>query len=71
MDYDAFYKEVTAWINECNQMAVRNGMESNEFWTWVTRSVGELSEKYGNNELVKRQMIMLFDWLKDIYERSK
>lgn len=71
MDYQKFYAEVANWINECNQMAVQHGMQSNDFWTWVMRSVGELSDKYGNNELVKRQMIMLVDWLKDMHERSK
>lgn len=71
MDYQKFYAEVANWINECNQMAVQHGMQSNDFWNWVMRSVGELSDKYGNNELVKRQMIMLVDWLKDMHERSK
>lgn len=71
MNYEQFYKEVAAWIQTCNGEAVKLGMDSNEFWSWVTRSIGEISEKYGNNELVKRQMIMLFEWLKDIYERSK
>ncbi|MGM8213549.1 hypothetical protein ACLIBH_12300 [Virgibacillus sp. W0430] len=68
MDYQKFYAEVADWINQCNQMAVSHGMQSNEFWSWVMRSTGELSNKYQNNDLVKMQMIMLVDWLKGIYE---
>lgn len=71
MDVDKFYSEVANWIKECNQMAIQHGMHSNYFWSWVMRSTGELSNKYGNNELVKMQIIMLVDWLNDIYERSK
>lgn len=71
MDYKKFFSEVAEWIQRCNNMAIQHGMESNEFWTWVMRSTGDLSNKYGNNELVQMQMFMLIDWLKDMYERSK
>lgn len=70
MEYKAFYSEVANWIQQCNQVAIQHGMHSNDFWTWVMRSVGELSDKYGNNELVKRQMIMLVDWLEDLYNNN-
>lgn len=71
MDYKAFYDEVVAWINQTNQLAVKHGMESSEFWTWVTRSTGELSNKYGNNPLVIKQMVMLHEWLDEIYFSRK
>lgn len=71
MDYDAFFADVANWIKLCNQMAVQHGIESNEFWTWVFRSTGEMSNKYGNQDLVKKQIIMLVNWLEDVYEKSK
>lgn len=71
MDYKAFYDEVVAWINQTNQLAIQHGMESSEFWTWVTRSTGELSNKYGNNPLVIKQMVMLHEWLDEIYFSRK
>lgn len=71
MDYKMFFADVAEWIQQCNNMAIQYGMGSNEFWTWVMRSTGELSNKYGNNELVQMQMFMLIDWLKDMYERSE
>lgn len=71
MNYEQFYQEVAKWINQSNQLAIQYGLQSNEFWTWVLDSIGEISNKYNNNELVKRQMMMLHDWLIDIYEGSK
>ncbi len=71
MNYEQFYKEVADWINQSNQMAIQYGLQSNDFWSWVMQSTGELCNKYNNNELVKRQVIMLVDWLKDIYEKGK
>ncbi len=71
MDYDKFYAEVAAWIKECNTYAVKYGLMSDEFWLWVTRSSGLICNKYDNNDLVKRQMLMLIDWLSYLYERGK
>ncbi len=71
MNYKKFYQEVAIWINQSNQYAMQFGLNSNEFWTWVLDSIGDICNKYNNNELVQRQMMMLHDWLIDIYERGK
>lgn len=71
MDINQFYDEIKEWINQCNQYAVQYGMHTSEFWTWAMDSTASICEKYNNNELVKRQMIMLHDWLTDIYEKGK
>jgi len=71
MDYKAFFDDVLDWINQTNQLAVKYGMESNEFWSWVTRSTGELGNKYNNNPLVIKQMVMLHEWLDEIYFSNK
>lgn len=67
MDYQAFYNEIVAWINEVNIKAAQWGMDSSDFWSWVTYSIGELSDKYDNNPLVIKQMVMMHEWLEDIY----
>lgn len=67
MDYQKFYNEVVDWINTANQMAMKYGLDSMDFWNWVTYSTGELGKKYNNHPLVIRQMAMLYDWLDDIY----
>lgn len=71
MDYKAFFADVLEWINQSNQLAMKYGMESPDFWSWVTRSTGELSNKYGNNPLVIKQMVMLHEWLDEIYFSRK
>jgi hypothetical protein len=71
MDYQAFFNEVVQWINQTNQLAMKHGMDSSEFWSYVTRSTGELGDKYNNNPLVIKQMVMLHEWLDEIYFSSK
>lgn len=71
MDYKSFFAEVTDWIMQVNQVAIQHGMDSDEFWNWVSRSMGGIANKYNNNKLVQKQMIMLFSWLEDVYEETK
>lgn len=68
MDYKTFFLEVAAWIEQCNQKAVELGMQSKEFWDWVITSSGRLCKKYGNNKLVINQMVMLNEWLLDVFD---
>lgn len=71
MDYNKFFAEVAEWINEANDKAVKYGLQSHEFWTWVMRSTGEMCERYNNNDLVKNQIAMLVNWLMDLYANNK
>lgn len=67
MDYKVFYAEVVDWIMQVNQMATKHGFDSEAFWNWVTSSVSEICDRYKNNQLVMKQMGMLFEWLDDVY----
>lgn len=71
MDYQKFFSEVADWVNQCNQMAVKYGMESHDFWSWVMRTTGDIGNKYNNNDLVVRQMVLLVHWLEDIYAKGR
>jgi len=71
MDYKAFYAEVADWILQVNQVAVQHGMDSIDFWNWVSSSMGQIANKYNNNKLVQKQMVMLFSWLEDVYAETK
>lgn len=71
MDYQKFYAEVVNWINQVNQMAMKHGMDSNGFWNWVTISTGEICNRYNNNPLVKKQMVMLYEWLDEVYSQGR
>lgn len=71
MDYKSFYAEIADWIMQVNHVAVQHGMDSTEFWTWVSSSMGKIANKYNNNKLVQIQMVMLFSWLEDVYTETK
>lgn len=71
MDYTAFYKDVVNWIQEANQAAQRHGLGSEAFWMWVADSSAALCVKYQDNPLVIKQMIMLVEWLEEVYEKQK
>lgn len=71
MDYKVFYAEIADWILQVNQVAVQHGMDSTDFWNWVSSSMGVMANKYGNNKLVQKQMVMLFSWLEDVYAETK
>ncbi len=70
MDYKAFYEDVVGWINQANQAAVMYGMHDERFWAWVAESSGAISRKYQNNALAIKQMLMLVQWLEDVYENN-
>ena len=71
MDYKAFYGDVLTWIGQANQAAVSHGMESVEFWTWVTSSSSDICAKYQDHRLVIKQMLMMAEWLEEICEEVK
>lgn len=71
MDYKAFFADIAEWINQVNQTAVKHGMESDQFWNWVTQSMGEIGNKYGNTKLVVKQMAMLYQWLEEVYVEGR
>jgi hypothetical protein len=71
MDYNQFYVEVAAWIQQANQMGVHYGLASSQFWEWVADSSGELTIKYNNNPLVVKQMVMLVEWMESFLDKQK
>lgn len=71
MDYKAFYSDVADWIYQVNVMAAKHGLGSDAFWLWVSDTAGQLGTKYQENPLVVKQMIMLIEWLEEVYENQK
>lgn len=70
MDYQAFYNDVVIWIGQVNQAASQYGMQSEQFWLWVAESSSSLAKKYGESRLVIKQMLMLVEWLEEVYEQQ-
>lgn len=71
MDYDSFFAEMANWTKAVNQMALTHTMESTEFWQWVTKSIGDIADYYGNTPLVQKQLTMMYLWLEEAYAASK
>lgn len=71
MDYKAFFADVEVWIGQANQAAMRHGMENPDFWRWVADSAGALCRKYQEHRLAIKQMMMLVEWLEEVYESRK
>lgn len=71
MDYKALFWDVYQWTQQVNEMASRHGMQSPDFWQWVADSSGAMCRKYHDNPLVIKQMIMLTEWLEEVYEKQK
>lgn len=70
MDYGAFFADVQTWIGQANQAAAKYGMQNEDFWTWVADSSAAICEKYQENRLAIKQMMMLVEWLEEVYERQ-
>ena len=71
MDYKTFYADVVDWINQANLMAAKHGMASPDFWAWVSDSASAMGRKYQDNSLVIKQMVMLIEWLEEVYKNQK
>jgi hypothetical protein len=71
MDYKAIFEDMEKWIQEANQAAARFRMESPEFWVWVADSASKVCQKYNEHRLVIKQMMMLVEWLEEVYEERK
>ncbi|SDR82552.1 hypothetical protein SAMN05444162_0131 [Paenibacillaceae bacterium GAS479] len=68
MDYNAFFADVTGWIQYANQQALRLGLQSADFWAWVADSTGAMCRHYQDHPLVIKQMVMLAEWLEEAYD---
>ncbi|ASA22333.1 hypothetical protein [Paenibacillus donghaensis] len=71
MDYGAFFGDIQAWIGQANQAAAHYGMSHPDFWQWVANSSGAMCQKYQDHPLVIKQMMMLTEWLEEIYDNQQ
>ncbi|SFE11145.1 hypothetical protein SAMN04487969_101111 [Paenibacillus algorifonticola] len=71
LDYKAFYDDIVAWIADVNMAVMRAGPDSSEFWIWIADSSGFICRKYNDNRLVVKQMVMLVEWMEEVFEQRK
>lgn len=73
MDYKAFFWDIFQWTEQVNRAVPHfGGMENPAFWSWVAESSSGICAKYQNHRLAIKQMIMLVEWVEEVYnERRK
>ncbi|MEK4854810.1 hypothetical protein NST04_33580 [Paenibacillus sp. FSL H7-0756] len=71
MDYKALFWDVYQWTQQVNEAAARHGMQNPEFWQWVADSTGAICRKYNDHRLAIKQMVMMVEWLEEVYEKQR
>ena len=70
-DYRKFMNEVVDWIEAQEDAAQRYGFGSVEYFEWVFESSGKLCDKYENHPFVSRQMLMIFEYIDEVFKNQK
>ncbi|MGX7132363.1 hypothetical protein ACWOB3_07780 [Enterococcus songbeiensis] len=52
MRWDLFFADLQEWMGQANVLLRSHSILSDEYWTWLIRSIGELGNKYDNHPLV-------------------
>lgn len=71
MNYKHFFSDVASWMEKCNELMQKHGLDSDYFWQWVTTTLARLTEKYGNHALAEAQAITLWRYVNERYDEIK
>lgn len=64
INYIEFFEVVVPnWMRESNQRMADLGFGSLAYWQWVNQSMVAICESYGNDDLVKEQFHLIWNWL--------
>ena len=70
-DYRKFMNEVVDWIEAQEEAAQRFGFGSEQYFDWVFKTSGQLCDKYENHPFVSRQMLMIFEYIDEVFKNQK
>ncbi|WP_424685128.1 hypothetical protein [Enterococcus sp.] len=70
MDWKAFFDDLQKWMAASNQVLQRCPFDSDDYWTWLVQSVGQLGNKYNNHPLVNGILSAVVKYQDDIYQES-
>lgn len=72
IDYiDFFSRVIPEWMQAGNQKSQEVGFGSDAYWLWVVGSIGQICKQYNDDELVRQQFGLLFNWLEKQAEGMK
>lgn len=64
MNYIEFFeKEVPDWMRESNRMMQLVGFNTPAYWDWAITSINQICDKYNQDQLVKNQFHIIWDFL--------
>ncbi|MGM7557120.1 hypothetical protein [Aerococcus christensenii] len=64
-----FYKDLSDWVEKVNQKSKE--LNEKDYWQFVLTSIGELSDKYSNNQLVVRILLVHLEFLEEMSKQNK
>lgn len=66
MNYIEFFeKDVPDWMRESNRMMQLVGFNTPAHWNWVITSINQICDKYNQDQLVKNQFHIIWDFLEE------
>lgn len=71
LNYHEFLNQVADWIVEQEKVAQKFGFGSVEYFDWVFESSGKLCDEYENHPFVSRQMLMIFEYIDEVFKNQK
>lgn len=70
MDWKAFFDDLQKWMAASNQVLQRCSFDSDDYWSWLVHSLGELGNKYNNHPLVNRILSAVISFQDDMHMQS-
>lgn len=69
MDWQAVFSDINAWMQESNRTMQQHPITTDEYWTWLVRSIGDIGNKYNNHPLVLNFLEVLIKFQDDNYKQ--
>lgn len=69
MDWQAVFSDINAWMQESNRTMQQHPITTDEYWTWLVRSIGDIGNKYDNHPLVLNFLEVLIKFQDDNYKQ--
>lgn len=69
MDWQLVFTDIHKWMSSSNQVLKRYPITTDDYWTWLVSSIGELGNKYNNHPIVLGFLTTLIEFQEDSYKK--
>lgn len=70
MDWKAFFTDVQLLMANANDYLKQLSLQSDDYWNWLVKSLGEIGNKYNNHPLANKMLIEILNYQSDIYKKT-